>query len=37
MRFTVTDARTDLHVPLLVSALAYSTYRGSWTAAQLRT
>jgi 5-hydroxyisourate hydrolase len=27
--FTVDDASTNYHVPLLVSPWAYSTYRGS--------
>lgn len=29
VRFTVTDASTHYHVPLLVSPFGYSTYRGS--------
>ncbi len=29
VRFTVTDASADLHVPLLVSPWSYTTYRGS--------
>ena len=29
VRFTITDASTDYHVPLLVSPWSYSTYRGS--------
>lgn len=29
IRFTVTDAVSNLHIPLLVSPWAYSTYRGS--------
>ena len=29
IRFTVSDASTHYHVPLLVSPWAYSTYRGS--------
>ena len=29
VRFTVADADTSYHVPLLVSPWAYSTYRGS--------
>lgn len=29
VRFTVSDASADLHVPLLVSPWSYTTYRGS--------
>ena len=29
IRFTITDANSHYHVPLLVSPWAYSTYRGS--------
>ncbi len=29
IRFTVTDANANHHIPLLVSPWAYSTYRGS--------
>ncbi|HEX8372937.1 MAG TPA: hydroxyisourate hydrolase [Chthoniobacterales bacterium] len=29
IRFTIDDARTNYHVPLLCSPWAYSTYRGS--------
>ncbi|MBA2278079.1 MAG: hydroxyisourate hydrolase [Chloroflexia bacterium] len=29
LRFTVSDAGTDYHVPLLVSPWSYTTYRGS--------
>ncbi len=29
IRFTVTDAESNHHIPLLVSPWAYSTYRGS--------
>ena len=29
VRFSVVDAERDYHVPLLVSAYGYSTYRGS--------
>jgi 5-hydroxyisourate hydrolase len=29
VRFTITDASADYHVPLLVSPWSYSTYRGS--------
>ena len=29
IRFTVSDAKSHYHVPLLVSPWAYSTYRGS--------
>ena len=37
VRFTVTDASADLHVPLLVSPWSYTTYRGLLSARQLRT